>query len=168
MKDAINTLGLTQLITSLALLISTLVIYNSSSADPHALLAFTLTLLATSSHVSLRAALVATNESKIRPLFPRCNLFLGEHLAFTIHFIRPSMTEVNDPFRAVRIIVLVSGAVLWICTAANMAICLWRPEGAMTIVYARLIKAGAYTSITVGTLVPFAMTTSALYILYGQ
>lgn len=167
-KDAISTLGLTQLITSLALLISTLVVYNAAYTDPHALLAFTLTLLATSSHVAPRAALVKTNDSKIRPLFPRCILFLGEHLAFTIHFLRPSMTAEHDPFRTVRIIVLVSGALLWVCIAANMVICLWRPKGEILPTYVQLIRLGAYASITVGTLVTVAMTTTALYILYGQ
>lgn len=167
-KDAISTLGLTQLITSLALLISTLVIYNSAYTDPHALLAFALTLLATSSHVAPRAALVKTNDTKIRPLFPRCILFLGEHLAFTIHFLRPSMTVERDPFRPVRMIVLVSGAVLWVCIAANMVICLWRPKGTTLAAYAQLIRLGAYASITIGTLVSVAMTTTALYILYGQ
>lgn len=168
MKDAISNLGLTQLITSLALLISTLVIYSDSYNDPHALLAFALTLLATSSHVAPRAALVKTNKSTIRPLFPRCILFLGEHLAFTIHFLRRPVEEEHCPFWNVRIVVLVCGAVLWICIAANMVICLWRPKDDVPTIYAQLIEFGAYASIIVGTAITVAMTATALYLVYGQ
>ncbi|KAM3421644.1 hypothetical protein BST61_g2029 [Cercospora zeina] len=149
----------------LALLISTLVIYSDSYNDPHALLAFALTLLATSSHV---APLVETNKSKIRPLFPRCILFLGEHLAFTIHFLRRPAEEQYCPFGTVRLVVLVCGAVLWICIAANMVICLWRPKDNIPGIYAQLIKCGAYASIIVGSIITVAMTATALYLVYGQ
>ncbi|PPJ60644.1 hypothetical protein CBER1_03641 [Cercospora berteroae] len=167
-QDAINTLGLTQLITSLALLISTLVIYSDSNNDPHALLAFALTLLATSSHVAPRAALVKTNKARIRPLFPRCVLFFGEHLAFTLYFLRRRVAKEDCPFWTIRIVLLVCGAVLWICIAANMVICVWRPKDDIPALYARLVEFGAYVSIAVGTAIAVAMTTTVLYLVYGQ
>ncbi|GIZ37445.1 hypothetical protein CKM354_000089100 [Cercospora kikuchii] len=167
-QDAISNLGLTQLITSLALLISTLVIYSDSYNDPHALLAFALTLLATSSHVAPRAALVKTNKTRIRPLFPRCVLFLSEHLAFTIYFLRRRVAEDDCPFWTIRIVLLVCGAVLWVCIAANMVICIWRPKDDIPVLYARLVEVGAYISIVVGTAVTVAMTATALYLVYGQ
>lgn len=167
-EDAISNLGLTQLITSLALLISTLVIYSDSYNDPHALLAFALTLLATSSHVAPRAALVKTNKTRIRPLFPRCVLFLSEHLAFTVYFLRRRVAEDDCPFWTIRIVLLVCGAVLWVCIAANMVICIWRPKDDIPALYARMVEVGAYVSIVVGTAVTVAMTATALYLVYGQ
>ncbi|CAK1360268.1 unnamed protein product [Cercospora beticola] len=167
-QDAISNLGLTQLITSLALLISTLVIYSDSNNDPHALLAFALTLLATSSHVAPRAALVKTNKARIRPLFPRCVLFLGEHLAFTIYFLRRRVAKDDCPFWTIRIVLLVCGAALWICIAANIVVCIWRPKDDITALYARLVEIGAYVSIVVGTAIAVAMTATVLYLVYGQ